>query len=107
MTDDQLQPLASLPEDLAHLVRQHIREMYPDVVKAAPSTFLKSVGNVVLNKANAVIGQHLDELDEYVVSQEGPELTIIQDGYLTFPGNIPPIRIEGWVDVPEALKTED
>lgn len=50
-----MQDLATLPDDLASLVAAHIREMYPDVAKAAPSTFMLSVRNTIRNKAHGVV----------------------------------------------------
>jgi hypothetical protein len=40
----------AIAEEVRDAVRDHIRTMYPRVLEAAPTTFLKSVGNTAYNK---------------------------------------------------------
>lgn len=59
MTDpsDIIGRLMNKPESLRAALRHHIRQMYPQAVEAAPSTFLQSVGNSAYNQTATLCGE--------------------------------------------------
>jgi len=66
-------------EDLAMNIAYHIESMYPEAVKAAPKSFLKSVRGFIQNKVNAelerIVARAIEESRQWIsVEEKLPEL---------------------------------